>query len=69
MFNSTRVLIKANTNSIKYAEKFFSYPSAIRSFASMTKFDYQDALNLECLLTEEEKMVFYFKNSKIKLFL
>ncbi len=52
---------KALLNSKRAASSTISKPIlnsiSKRSFASMAKFNYQDALNLEGLLTEEEKMV------------
>jgi hypothetical protein len=53
---------KALTNSKRFAFNTFSKrltnTESRKNFASMAKFNYQDALNLEGLLTEEEKMVF-----------
>lgn len=50
-------LLKSNAKSIKTAFRTISNKISRKSFASMAKFNYQDALNLESLLTEEEKMV------------
>lgn len=50
-------LMRSRAVAFDTISKAFSNKVSKRSFASMAKFNYQDALNLESLLTEEEKMV------------
>lgn len=52
-YNALTKRIASNTFS-----KRLTNTESRRNFASMAKFNYQDAFNLEGLLTEEEKMVF-----------
>lgn len=55
---SSNALLKPKGVAFNSISKTISNKVSKRSFASMAKFNYQDALNLEGLLTEEEKMVF-----------
>jgi len=51
-------LLKSNGKAFSSMLRTMPNRVSKRRFASMAKFNYADALNLESLLTEEEKMVF-----------
>ena len=65
MFNFNKTFINTKSSLINIASKRVGITNTKKNFASMAKFNYEDPLNLEGLLTEEEKMVnknLYFFN-------
>lgn len=57
MLNLNKVLFNSRPGVSNLFSKTFSQSVIKRNFASLAKFNHLDALNLESLLTEEEKMV------------
>ena len=57
MFNINKTLINTRSSVFSLASKRIGIMNLNKNFASMAKFNFEDPLNLQGLLTEEEKMV------------